>query len=126
MNPATAMEPGGGALDEASPDSSLGYRVCLDCLPNGTYRVSRQPLTPAEDAEDMDARPMSEGGSYSTIEEAIKAVAAIVQENPMGEDANEQAGFEAGYPPPPARATMTPEGPMQTLARRPPRRPMTA
>jgi hypothetical protein len=126
MNPAIDMGPDSGKPVEESPDSSLGYRVCLDCLPDGTYRVSRQPLTPAEDSEDMAGRPMSEGDSYPSFEEALKAVVAIVQENPMGED-TEQAGFEAGYPPPAARATAAPAGPMKSLARRTPARsPMTA
>jgi hypothetical protein len=126
-NPATDLEPSEKPAED-SPDFSDGYRVCLDCLPDGTYSVSHQSLTleDGEDSDDLGGPPMSKGDSYSSFEEALKAVVAIVQENPMSAD-TEQAGFEAGYPPPPARATATPAGPMKTLARRTPsRRPMTA
>jgi hypothetical protein len=112
-NPATDLDPAGGELDESSPDSSGGYRICLDCLPNGTYRVSRQPLAP-EGPADTGGQPMSQGASYPSFEKAIEAVAAIVQENPMGET-TEQAGFEAVYPPPekgPMKPSMKPGRPM--------------
>lgn len=83
------------SADTLSPeegDLSRGYRICVDVLPSG-YRVSDPEPLPAEPLESDEA---SEG--YETVPDlttALKHLLAVIKENPLGANPNEE--LEAGY-----------------------------
>ena len=93
--------------EPAPPDDTAGYTICIDCKPDGTYAVHKEPLeTPeAETSEGAPAETAPTPGSPSetapvtvdSFEEALKAAVRIQQANPMDQSYNSQmsAGFQS-------------------------------
>lgn len=77
--------------EETMPD---GYVIEIMVHADGTFEVSRADMQ-AETAETVEPA----GESYTDLGAALKAVMAIVKENPMGPSAQGQfdAGFKAKY-----------------------------
>ena len=85
-----------------------GYEICIKVVGDGTYRVSKEPLS-AEQDEPGEGQGMQgegemagEGGEemqrIDTFEGALKAAYGIYRENPEGADSEDQMTqeFNAG------------------------------
>jgi len=86
--------------ESPSEDQGEGYRICLDYLPDGTYRVTKteresEPTEPTETPEGGAPPAAEDGQSFDSFEAALKGVVQLHHANPMTE--NPQANFEAGY-----------------------------
>ena len=75
------------AADEAAPE---GYVIEIMVMADGTFTVSKEEMmAEAEEA------PGEEAMSYDSLGQALKAVMALVKDNPMA--ASEQSQFDAGF-----------------------------
>lgn len=84
--------------EESSPQS--GYEICIKVMGDGTYQVSKEPLS-AEEGEtgeaagapgegDMAGEGAEQSQRIDTFEGALKAAYGIYQENPEGADSESQ------------------------------------
>lgn len=72
---------GGMGAEQAAPDDSQGYTICIDVLPDGTFTVSKESL--AQEAQEGNEPA---GESFGSADEALAAAAQMIDGGAVGDE----------------------------------------
>lgn len=88
--PDQTSEPAGDTDDVSDP--SKGFRICIDCLPDGTFEVESEPLDESSDDEAQDAKEGPASPPIKDFGAALKQALSLYQN--QGDDG--EGAFQDG------------------------------
>lgn len=91
----SAATPADSAADPAQPSADAGFRICIDCLPDGTFEVESEPLDESSDEEKGEESSEPASPPIKSFGEALQAALKMYQNGGDDGDAAFQSGLNS-------------------------------